>query len=49
MAAPLPQLLPWPGLAAAATAGEPGPRYLTAEQQAAVDAAFAATLPKSKV
>lgn len=48
MAAPLPQLLPWPGLAAAATAGEPGPRYLTAEQQAAVDAAFAATLPKSK-
>ena len=30
-------------------AAEPGPRFLTAEQAAAVDAAFAVTLPKAKV
>ena len=35
--------------AAAPPAAAAGPRYLTPEQQAAVDAAFAGTLPKSKV
>ena len=49
IAAPLLQLLPWAGGAAPATAQPAGPRFLTPEQQAAVDAAFAATLPKSKV
>lgn len=39
LAAPLP----------AAAAAAPGPRYLTPAEQAAVDAAFAATLPKAKV
>lgn len=48
MAAPL--LLQLGGVPAAAAAEpEPGPRYLTAEQQKALDAAFAATFAKSKV
>jgi hypothetical protein len=52
--APLLQLLPWaawaaaPAASAAADAGA-GPRYLTPEQQAAVDAAFDSALPKTKV
>lgn len=53
IAAPLLHLLPWAAAAAAPSASEAaaiaGPRYLTAEQQAAVDAAFDAALPKAKV
>jgi hypothetical protein len=40
---------PGPAVAAVAPAAAAGPRFLTPEQQAAVNAAFAATLPKSKV
>lgn len=39
---------PGPAVAAVAPAAAAGPRFLTPEQQAAVNAAFAATLPKSK-
>ncbi|KAL4857580.1 putative L-ascorbate peroxidase 6 [Chlorella vulgaris] len=50
MAAPLLQCLPWAAgqPAAAAEIGGAGPRYLTPEQQAAVDGVFAAVMPKSK-
>jgi hypothetical protein len=40
---------PGPAVAAVAPAAAAGPRFLTPEQQAAVNAAFAATLPKSEV
>lgn len=51
LAAGLPALALLPALAAPlpAAAAAPGPRFLTPEEQAAVDAAFAATCPKAKV
>ncbi|KAI7836016.1 hypothetical protein COHA_010100 [Chlorella ohadii] len=50
LAAGLPALALLPALAAPlpAAAAAPGPRFLTPEEQAAVDAAFAATCPKAK-
>lgn len=50
LAAGLPALALLPALAAPLrAAAAPGPRFLTPEEQAAVDAAFTATLPKAKV